>query len=108
MTIDISKYDDTFRRLSNETLACVPEAWDQGRLTLSITEEGSLHYVLESDLSQTPATHTQQLGKLCGELYIRMEMDGQQWSRCVMSFTRTPDDSWDFEVKFAYPEPSKV
>jgi hypothetical protein len=108
MTVDLSKYNDILRRLSNEALACVPEVWDQGRLTISITEEGSLHYVLEGDSDETPATHTQQLGKLCGELYIRMEMGGQQWSRCIISFAKTLEDSWGFEVKFAYPEPSKV
>ena len=103
MTVDLSKYDDIIRRLSHEAIACVPEAWDQGHLTISITEQG-LHYLLQSDSNQTPATHRQQLGKLCGELYIRMEMDGRQWSQCVINFTRTPDDSWDLRVNFTYPQ----
>lgn len=103
MIIDISRHEDAMRRLCHEAIACVPEAWNEGRLTIAIDEAG-LHYRLESDTNQTPATATQQLGTLCGELYVLMEMEGQQWSRCVISFTRRPDDSWNFNVNFTYPD----
>lgn len=68
------------------------------------SDEKGLHYRLETDSNPTRAEATQQLGLLCGELYIRMEMEGQCWSKCVMSFTKTPDGSWSFEVKFEYPD----
>lgn len=103
MTIDISRYDDINRRLGQEAIACVPETWTQGRLT--ITCDGSaLHYWLENDSNQTRAVATQQLGELCGELYLLMEMAGQRWSQCVVEFTKTPDDSWSFNVRFTYPD----
>jgi hypothetical protein len=103
MTVDISKYQDTFQRLAHGAVACVPEAWDEGRLTIALHGD-SLRYQLESDSNETSALVTEQLGELCAELYLSMEMDGQPWSQCVISFTRTPDDSWNFEVKFTYPE----
>ena len=103
MTANLSRYDDTLRHLSKEAIACVPEAWRQGRLTMDLDAAG-LHYRLESDLNQTRAELTQQLGRLCGELYVLMEIDGQAWSQCVIEFKKTPDDSWGFEVRFTYAE----
>lgn len=103
MTIDISRYDDINRRLGQEAIACVPETWTQGRLTIAY-DGSALHYRLESDMNQTPAAATEQLGKLCGELYILMEMDGQRWSQCVIEFTKAQDDSWGFNVRFTYPD----
>jgi hypothetical protein len=45
---------------------------------------------------------SQQLGRLCAELYFLMEADGQRWSQCVIRFTKLPEGSWDFQVKFGY------
>jgi hypothetical protein len=72
-------------------------------LTIAL-EGGGLRYLLESDSNQTGAVATRQLGELCSKLYVLMEMDGQQWSQCVIGFTKTPDGSWEFDVNFAYPE----
>ena len=91
------------RRLSQEAIACVPETWTQGRLRMTLDGSG-LRYWLESDSNKTPAELTQQLGRLCGELYVLMEIDGQAWSQCVIEFKKTPDDSWGFEVRFTYAE----
>jgi hypothetical protein len=101
MTIDTSSYNDTFRRLASEAVACVPDFWNQGRLTITM-REGSLHYLLENDAKQTGAAATQQLGRLCGELYLLMQMDGQEWSQCIIAFARTATDGWNFDVKFKY------
>ena len=103
ITMDLSRHGDTVRRLSHEALACVPETWNQGRLVMEYDEKG-LHYRLENDSDPTPAVATQQLAMLCGELYVLMEMEGQRWSKCVIDFTKTPDESWKFEVKFKYPD----
>jgi hypothetical protein len=103
IAVDFSKYNDTLRRLSHEAIACAPEVWNQGRLIIDF-DGSALHYRMESDSNQTPAALTQQLARFCGELFILMEMDGQQWSQCVISFSKTPEDSWDFNVKFSYPE----
>ena len=67
-------------------------------------DAAGLHYRLESDSNQTAAVLTQQLGRLCGELCVLMEMDGQGWSQCVVEFTKAPDDSWGFVVRFTYVE----
>jgi len=103
MTLDISRYDGIFRRLAHEAVACVPATWNHGRLIISCDGE-ALRYELENDLNLNGAVATQQLGKLCGELYITMEMDGQRWSQCAINFTRTPVDSWDIKVHFTWPE----
>jgi hypothetical protein len=103
MTVNLSRYDDTLRHLSHEAIACAPKTWTQGRLTMALDAAG-LHYQLESDSDQTPAVLTQQLARLCGELYVLMEMDGQGWSQCSIEFTKTPDDSWSFDVRFTYPK----
>ena len=103
MTLDISRYDGIFRRLAHEAVACVPETWDQGRLMISF-DGAALRYELLNDSNLNVAVATQQLGRLCGELYLMTEMDGQRWSHCALSFTRTPEDSWDFRVNFTQPE----
>jgi hypothetical protein len=99
MTVDLSRYQDTFEGVAHEAVACAPEAWDKVRLTIAL-HEGSLHCQLESDSNETRAAATQALAELCAKLYLLMEMDGQQWSQCVIGFTKTPDDSWNFDVKF--------
>lgn len=106
MTVDLSRYSDTFRRLSQEAVACAPEEWDQGRLTIACNGHG-LQCRMESDSSSTQPVLTQQLAELSAEIYLLMEMNGQRWSQCIIAFTKTPDDSWDFEVKFVYPKSEK-
>jgi hypothetical protein len=101
VTFDIAKYNDTFRRLGQEAVACAPAEWNRGRLTIA-SDGQSLQCRLEGDSIQTRVALTQQLGRLCGELYILMEMDGQRWSKCVIGFTKTPKGSWNFDVKFSY------
>ena len=102
MTVDIGKYDEVLQRLFQEAVACAPPKWNQGRLTIRF-DGSALHYHLEGDPDQPPAVATPQLARLCGELYVRMETDGQQWSGCLIGFTKTPDESWNFEVRFTYP-----
>ena len=102
MTVDISRYDETFRRLGQEAIACVPEEWTQGRLTMSCDGD-SLQYRLKSDTNETLAEATQRLAELCGELYVLMEKDGQRWVSCVIEFTRPPGGTWGFDVRFTYP-----
>lgn len=97
MTVDMSRYQETFRRLTHETVACAPRGWNEGRLRLAF-DGGSLHYVFESDSNQAQAVVTEELADLCAELYLLMQMDGRGWSQCVIGFTKTPADSWDFDV----------
>lgn len=106
MTVDLSRYSDTFRRLSQEAVACAPEEWDQGRLIIAF-DGRALHYRMECDSDATPAVLTQQLAELCAEIYLLMEMNGQRWLQCIIAFAKTLDDSWGFEVKFVYPKPGK-
>jgi hypothetical protein len=103
-TVDPSKYHTAFRRLANEAIGCAPVVWNQGRLTVTLDGK-SLFYDLESDSSRIPALTTPELGELCVELYQLMEADGQEWSECVIDFAKMPDESWDFEVRFGFPEP---
>jgi hypothetical protein len=102
-SIDASKHQDAFRRLAYEAIGCSPVVWKQGRLTITLDGK-SLYYDLENESSRIPALTTPELGELCVELYHMMEKDGQQWSQCVIDFAKMRDDSWDFEVKFGYPE----
>ena len=101
--IDASEHQGAFRRLAFEAIGCAPVVWKQGRLTITLDGK-SLYYDLESDTSRIPALTTPELGELCVELYQLMERHGQSWSQCVIDFAKTPNDSWDFEVKFGYPE----
>ena len=101
--MDFSRYDSIFRRLAHEAVACVPETWNQGRLRISF-DGATLRYELENDLNLNGAMTTPQLGKLCGELYLTMEMDRQRWSQCAINFTRTLNNLWDFKVNFTQPE----
>jgi hypothetical protein len=35
VTVDISKYDDILQRMGSEAIACIPEAWNTGQLTIA-------------------------------------------------------------------------
>ena len=103
-SIDASKHQGAFKRLAFEAIGCAPVVWKQGRLTVTL-DGTTLYYDLESDTSSIPALTTPELGELCVELFHLMEMDDQRWSQCVIDFVKTPDESWDFEVKLGYQEP---
>jgi hypothetical protein len=102
-TVNLAAYQDVLNRVTREVLESMPESWNKATLTIEF-DGRSLHYRLENDADPTRPNLTQDLPQLCGELYVRMEIDGQPFSRCVMELKQAPEGHWSVNLEFKHPE----
>jgi hypothetical protein len=103
MTERFDGYGDVLTRLVTVAIACSPESWDRGRL--SITCDGSrIDYSLKNDGSAERARISDELRSLCEELYVVMRNAGDDWSEAVVLYHRKDDDTWGMETSFTYPD----
>jgi len=74
----LDAYSDILQRLVAEIVACSPENWERGEL--SIQAEGSrLSYTLRNEGHPDRATLSEELRKLIDALFVKMRRDGDAW-----------------------------
>lgn len=95
------EYSDILNRLVNETIACSPEEWSKG--TLSIESDGvRINYKLKNESEPGTATISEKLRDLIDEFYVRMSQRGEAWLEAEVTFHIT-NDNVNFKTSFKYP-----
>lgn len=104
MSTKFDQYSDVLTRLVQETVACTPQEWTQG--TLTITTDGvRINYSLKNPGQAGAATISDALKTLIDELYVRMRQGGDAWSQATVSFF-FQGENLKFETNFQYPDQS--
>lgn len=106
MTDKLDDYTEVMNALVAEAVACSPETWNNGRLTIEC--DGSyMNYRLKNDEAPEKARISDELRGLCEEVYVVMRDAGDVWLEAVVHFFRK-GDGWSFKVEFKYMEPAGV
>ena len=100
MTNRFNQYNDVVLRILRETIACTPQEWTKGALTIDC-DGVRINYKLKNDEQPNPASISQSLRTLIEELYVTMANQGDQWTQATLSFFQEGDD-WKYNVKFDY------
>jgi hypothetical protein len=100
MTDKFDEYSDILSRLVDETVACTPEEWDHG--TLTIESDGvRINYKLKSPDQPGSARISENLRDLIDELYVRMDRHGEAWRQATIQF-RLEGVELKFDTSFEY------
>src|SRR5689334_3348970 len=91
----LEEYSDVTTRLVSETVACTPEGWDHGTLTIDC-DGTRIHYKLKNEKQPGVAVISESLRGLIDELYVRMCRHGDIWTQAIITFHRERD-----EIKFS-------
>ena len=102
MTGKLAAYDDVLQRLVTETVACSPERWERGELTIR-SDGARLSYTLRNEGHPDRATLTPALRKRIDELYVTMRRDGEQWTAARIRWW-IEGGAIRFDTHFTYPE----
>lgn len=94
------RYGDVLNRLVSEMVACSPEAWTNGRLSIQF-DGARLTYQLRNPGHPERAELSPELIALIDELAVRMIRDGAVWREANIDFTRSGDDV-RFDAAFDY------
>lgn len=106
MTNKLDQYTDVLNRLVAETVACTPQEWTKG--VLSIESDGvRINYKLKNEEEQGTAVISEKLRDLIDEFYIRMADHGEAWIEAHLKFSLS-DGKVAFETSFNYPPKSTV
>jgi hypothetical protein len=102
MNDKLDEYSDVFDRLVPEMVACTPEQWNHG--TLTIQSDGTrITYKLKNDDQPGAAVISANLRTLIDELYVRMSRHGDAWTLATIAFSQEGDDV-EFTTSFEYSE----
>ena len=97
----IEEYADILNRLVAETVACTPETWTHGTLTM-VSDGVRLEYKLKNDTEPGIASLSDALRALIDEMYVRMAQYGDTWVEAVVTFQVNGDDvKFDTSYKYA-------
>lgn len=100
----LDEYSDVMNRLVAETVACTPEEWSRG--TLTIESDGvRINYRLKNEGEPGTASISELLRDLIDELYIRMDRHGDTWIEAVVDF-RLNGEKVGIETSFKYAQES--
>lgn len=100
MTNKLDQYGDILLRLLREAIACTPQEWTKGTLTIDC-DGMRINYRLKNDEQPGLASISESLRDLIDELYVGMEAQGDKWTQATLSFFQEIDD-WKFNVNFEY------
>ena len=102
MTDRLDRYSEHLQALIGEAVACSPETWSEGRLTIEC--DGSyMNYALKNEASNDKAQISGPLRQLCEDIYVVMRQSGDWWTAASIHFFRK-DEGWSFNVDFTYPK----
>lgn len=96
----LQRYGDVINRLVTEMVACSPESWPGGRLSIQF-DGARLTYQLRNPGHPERAELSPELVALIDELAVRMIRDGSVWSEARIDFTRS-GDRVSFDAAFDY------
>lgn len=100
MTNKLDQYNDVLTRLLQEAIACTPQEWTKGTLTIDC-DGVKINYKLKNDEQPGLASISESLRDLIDEMYVRMANQGDKWVQATLSFFQE-DSSWKFNVNFEY------
>lgn len=99
------KYGDWITPVVTEAVACTPETWKGG--TLSIACDGAaLSCTLENPGLGDTVEASPELCQRCAELYAAMYDAGDDWGTATLQFSPQEDGEWDLDMQFEEAEPS--
>ena len=98
----LEEYSDVMNRLVAEAIACTPEEWSHGKL--SIEADGvRINYKLKNDSDPGAASISEKLRDLIDELYVRMDRHGDTWVGAVIDF-QLDGDRVKLQTSFQYSQ----
>lgn len=100
MTDKLEQYSDVITRLVSETVACTPQEWTRGTLTIEC-EGTRIDYKLKNEDQPGKALISEKLRDLIDELYVRMAHSGGAWTQAVVTFFQEGDNC-KFHTSFQY------
>jgi hypothetical protein len=100
MTNKLDQYSDVLLRLLREAIACTPQEWTKGTLTIDC-DGVKINYKLMNGEQPGLASISESLRNLIDELYVRMANQGDKWAQATLSFFQESDE-WKFDVNFEY------
>ena len=100
MTNKLDQYSDVLLRLLREAIACTPQEWTKGTLTIDC-DGVKINYKLVNGEQPGLASISESLRDLIDELYVRMANQGDKWAQATLSFFQESDE-WKFDVNFDY------
>ena len=98
----LDQYSDVITRLLKESIACTPQEWTRGTLTIDC-DGVRIDYKLKNDEQPGTASISDTLKSLIEELYVRMAQQGDLWTQARLSFSEG-DDGWQYGLDFRYPD----
>ena len=101
MVDKLKQYADVINRLTEEAVACSPEAWARGTLFMQCDGQ-RLTYQLKSEASTDRASISEPLRELVDELYTRMHANREAWTSAELSWIWHGDDDVSVNLKFDY------
>ena len=96
----LQRYGDVLNQLVSEMVACSPEGWTSGRLSIQF-DGARLTYQLRNPGHPERAELSPELIALIDELAVRMIRDGAAWREASIGFTRTGENV-SFDASFDY------
>ena len=105
ITDKFDEYSDVMTRLVSETIACAPQEWTHGTLTMQ-SDGLRLDYKLKNESQPGTAVISEKLRDLIDELYVRMSRHGDTWSEAAVRFQQGGDDC-KFNTSFKYSQRTK-
>lgn len=81
----LEEYNDVTTRIVSETVACAPEEWTHGTLTIDC-DGTRIDYKLKNAEQPGMAVISDKLRSFCEELYVRMARHGDSWTQATIRF----------------------
>lgn len=100
MTGKLDQYTDVLTRLLQEAIACTPQEWTRGTLTIDC-DGMRITYKLKNDDQPGLALISESLRDLIDELYVRMAHQSDKWVQATLTFFQEKS-SWKYNVEFEY------
>lgn len=101
----LDEYNDITQRLVSETVACCPESWEKGSLTIQ-SDGVKITYQLKNSDHPDKASISELLRDLIDELYVRMSRHGDVWTEADVTWFRE-NNNCKFKVNYVYPKKQK-
>ncbi len=98
----LDEYTEVMTRLVSEAVACSPEEWSGGKLTIDC-DGTRINYKLKNAKEPGIATLSEKLRDLIDELYVRMSRQGDVWTQAAIEF-RCDGEDIEFSNSFQYPQ----
>jgi len=108
MTDKLDQYTDVITRLLRETIACTPDSWDKGILTID-SDGTHINYKLKNEGHPENAAISEKLRDLIDELYVRMAHNGDVWTAAKISFSHeTAGLKYNIDFQYTHSEKAEI